>query len=107
MGLQFNYETYSFYIAPCNGLQGAEVQYAANLTRNTGANPLLFSVSALGSFMFVTQHLGPTAFRPIRKTKQWLSVLLNDTGLTTGTRTHTLLIRNSKGLNPVLLTARP
>ncbi len=32
------YETYPF-IALCNGLQGAVAQYAANQTRNTGADP--------------------------------------------------------------------
>ena len=37
------YETYSF-IAPCNGVQGAEVQYAADQTRNTGAHPPPFSL---------------------------------------------------------------
>ena len=30
MGLCLNYETYSFYIAPCNGLLGPLAQYAAN-----------------------------------------------------------------------------
>ena len=35
------YVTYSF-IAPCNGLQRAVAQYAANQTRNTGANPFSF-----------------------------------------------------------------
>ena len=42
VGLRLNYETYSFYIAPCNGLQGAVAQYAANPARNTGANPFSF-----------------------------------------------------------------
>ena len=32
VGLRWNYETYSFYIAPCNGLQGPVAQYAANQT---------------------------------------------------------------------------
>ena len=30
VGLCLNYETYSFYIAPCNGLLGPLAQYAAN-----------------------------------------------------------------------------
>ncbi len=29
MGLRLNYETYSFYIPPCSGLQSAVAQYAA------------------------------------------------------------------------------
>ena len=35
------YDTYSF-IAPCNGLQDAVAQYAAEQTRDTGANPFSF-----------------------------------------------------------------
>ena len=34
--------------------------------------PLLFLISALGSFTCSTQHTGPMALRPIRKTRQWL-----------------------------------
>ena len=37
VGLRLKYETYSFYIAPCNVLQ-----YAANQTRNTRAAPSLY-----------------------------------------------------------------
>ena len=37
---------------------------------NTGASPFSFSISVLGSFMCITQHTGPTALRPIRRTKQ-------------------------------------
>ena len=33
VGLRSNYATYSFHIAPCNGLQGNVAQYAANQTR--------------------------------------------------------------------------
>ena len=44
--------------------------------------------------MCITQHTGPTALRPIRRTNQlWLSVLLNDTSAATGQagiRTHIL-----------------
>ena len=62
-------------------------------SRNTGASPFSFTISVLGSFTCITQHTGPTALRPIRRTKQlWLSVLLKDTSVTTGTRTHTLLL---------------
>ena len=49
-------------------------------------------MSVLGSFTRITQHAGPTALRPIRRTKQlWLSVLLKDTSAATGQagiRTH-------------------
>ncbi len=97
LGATFEVWDLLFYIAPCNGLQGAVGQYATNQTRNTGANPLLFSISALGSFTCVTQHTGPTALRPIQRTKQsWLSVLLKDTSVATGTQTHTLTIRNTR-----------
>ena len=45
-----------------------------------------------GSFTCITQHMGPTALRPIRRTKQlWLSVLLKDTSAATGNRTHILV----------------
>ena len=41
--------------------------------------------------------MGPTALRPIRRTKQWLSVLLIRTKVSRlGIRTHTLLIRNTR-----------
>ena len=61
-------------------------------------------ISVLGSFTGITQHTGPTALRPIRRTKQlWLSVLLKDTGAATGLagiRTHILT-------TPMNKTARP
>ena len=44
------------------------------------SEPVLFSISALGCCTCATHHTGPTALRPIRRTKQ---------------RTHTLLIRNT------------
>ena len=31
--------------------------------------PLLLTISVLGSFTCITQHTGPTALRPIRRTK--------------------------------------
>ena len=50
-----------------------------------------------GFFMCVTRHTGPTALRPIPRTKHgWLTVLLKDTAVSTWTRTHTLLIRNTR-----------
>ena len=58
------------------------------------ASPFSFTISVLGSFTCITQHTGPTALRPIRRTKQlWLSVLLKDTSAVTGQagiRTHIL-----------------
>ena len=52
------------------------------------------TISVLGSFTCITQHTGPPALRPIRRTKQLrLSVLLKDTSATTGQagiRTHIL-----------------
>ena len=76
------------HIAPCNGLQGAVAQYAANQARNTDKCTGFFN-------MCYTTHR-PTAEHPIRRLKQsWFSVLLKDTSVTTGTRTHTLLIRNT------------
>ena len=54
--------------------------------------PLLLTISVLGSFTCITQHTGPTALRPIRRTKQlWLSVLLKDTSAATGNQTHILV----------------
>ena len=69
------------------------IKYAAIQTRNTGVSPVSSClISALGSFTCITWHRGPTALRPSRRTQQ--RVLLNDTGVITGTRTHTLLNRN-------------
>ena len=49
-----------------------------------GQAPFSFTISVLGSFTCITQHTGPTALRPIRRTKQlWLSVLLKDTSTAT------------------------
>ena len=65
-----NYQIYSF-IAPCNGLQGAVAQYAANQTRNTRANPYsLRYKSSLRSFMCITRHTGTYALHPIQSTPQ-------------------------------------
>ena len=76
MGLRFKYEIYSFYIAPCNGLEGAVAQYAANQTRNTEEPPSLFDIIALGSFKCVTQHMGPTALRPLEEQTALMVVVL-------------------------------
>ena len=77
----------SAHISTLLGAQGA------NPCRNTGASPFSFTISVLGSFTYIT-HTGPTALRPIRRTKQlWLSVLLKDTSAATGQagiRTHIL-----------------
>ena len=53
---------------------GAVAQYAANQTRNHGANPFLFSISALGSFTCVTLHMVPMALCP--NEASWLSSCL-------------------------------
>ena len=58
--------------------------HSAATARNTGP-PVLFSIRSLGSFTCVTQYMGPTALRLIRRTKQWLSVLL---------RTHNIFRKN-------------
>ena len=75
----------SAHISTLLGTQGAYY-------RNTGASPFSFTISVLGSFTCITQHTGPTALRPIRRTNQlWLSVLLKDTSAATGQagiRTH-------------------
>ena len=64
--------------------------------------PLLLTISELGSFTCITQHTGPTALRPIRRTKQlWLSVLLKDTSAATGNRTHILVFWQHQNLSPV------
>ena len=46
----------------------------------------LFVISVYWVFYmrFYNNTLGPTALRPIRRTKQWLSVLLQDTSVTAG-----------------------
>ena len=69
--------------------------------------PLLFSISALGSFTCVTQHMGPTALCSNRRTEQWLSVLLKDTSVTVGDSNPHSADQKHQSLNPVLLTARP
>ena len=50
-----SYETYSF-IAPCNGLQGAVAQYAANRTRNPGQTPSLFDKFTGFFYIHYTTH---------------------------------------------------
>ena len=67
---------------------------SAHISRNTGASPFSLTINVLGSFTCITQHTGPPALRPIRRTQQlWLSVLLKDTSAVTsqaGIRTHIL-----------------
>ena len=68
----------SAHISTLLGAQGANPE-------TPGQAPFSFTISVLGSFTCVTQHTGPTALRPIRRTKQlWLSVLLKDTSAATG-----------------------
>ena len=71
----------SVHISTLLGAQGANPE-------PPGQAPFSFTISVLGSFMCITQHTGhtgPTALRPIRRTKQlWLSVLLKDTSAATG-----------------------
>ena len=66
----------------------------ARIQKHRGKPPSPFTISVLGSFTCITQYTGPTALRPIRRTKQlWLSVLLKDTSAATGQagiRTHIL-----------------
>ena len=65
----------------------------ARIQKHRG-KPLLFHDKCPVFFTCITQHTGPTALRPIRRTKQlWLSVLLKDTSAATGQariRTHIL-----------------
>ena len=58
-------------------LQGATAAHTAATARNTGVNP--FSFRKVHRVIYLTQQMGPTALRPIRRTKQLLSVLLKDT----------------------------
>ena len=71
-----------------------------------GRTPSL-SKSALGYFTCVTQHMGPTALRPIPRMKQWLSVLLKDTSVTAGDSNPQSADQKHQSLNSVRLTARP
>ena len=77
----------SAHISTLLGAQGANPE-------TPGQVPFSFTISVLGSFTCITQHTGPTALRPIRRTKQLrLSVLLKDTSAATGQariRTHIL-----------------
>ena len=77
----------SAHISTLLGAQGANPE-------TQGQAPFSFTISVLGSFTCITQHTGPTALRPIRRTKQlWLTVLLKDISTATGQagiRTHIL-----------------
>ena len=64
-----------------------------------GQTPSL-TISVLGSFTCSTQHTGPTALRPIRRTKQ-LCVLRKDTSVATWNRTHILVFWQHLNLSPV------
>ena len=56
--------------AQCNGLQGCCDTICCQSNQEHWGKPLLFSIRALVSFTRVTQHTGPTALRPIQRTKQ-------------------------------------
>ena len=63
----------SVHISTLLGAQGANPE-------TPGQAPFSFTISVLGSFACITQHTGPAALRPIRRTKElWLSVLLKNT----------------------------
>ena len=51
--------------------------------------------------------MGPTALRPIRKTKQWSSGLLKNTSVTAGDLNPHSADQKHQSLNSVILTARP
>ena len=51
--------------------------------------------------------MGPTALRPIRRAKQWLSVLLKDTSVMAGDSNPHSADQKHQSLNLMLLTARP
>ena len=55
VGLHLNYET-KLFIAPCNVYSGA---ICCQSNQEHRGEPLLFSISALGSFTCVTHHMGP------------------------------------------------
>ena len=54
-----------------------------------------------------TQHIEPTALRPIRRMNQWLSVLLKDTSVSAGDSNPHSVDQKHQSLNLVLLTTRP
>ena len=76
--------------------KGEGVKYHGRYRTTAIKTTTMMILSAMGSFTCLTQHMGPMALPPIQRTEQWLSVLLKDTGVTIGTRTHTLLIRNTR-----------
>ena len=96
----------AFNIAPCNGLQGAVVQYAANQP-GTLENP--FSLREVHQVLHVhTQHTGSRALYTIQRTynNDRVSCIMTQASclsVLNGTRTHTLLNRNARAykvLNP-------
>ena len=44
--------------------------HLAAIPETPGQAPFSFTISVLGSFTCIIQHTGPTALRPIRRTKQ-------------------------------------
>ena len=97
VGLCLNYKIYSFYMH-------IHLQHHGCQSSQEHRGEPLFDKFTGFCCMCYTTH-GTTGFQSIRRTQQWLSVLLTDTSVTTGTPTHTLLIRNNGSLNLVLLTA--
>ena len=93
----------------CITLKGFTRCYDANSSHSQEhrCESLLFSISALGCFTCPTQHMGPTALRPISRTQPWLSVLLKDTSVTDGDSNPHSADQKHQSLNSVLLTSRP
>ena len=67
---------------------------------------LFFLISALSSFTCVTQNMGPTALRPIRRKTQWLSDLLKDISFKTGDSNPHSADQERQSFNSVLITAQ-
>ena len=107
------YETLTFWMmrhysfkAPCNGLHDVVAQYAANQTRNTGANLFSFLYKCAGLFYVRYTTHGTNGFTSHPKDKQWLSVYLAKKCLDWGSNPHSAEQKH-QSLNSVLLTARP
>ena len=67
------------------------------------SNPILFSISAQGSFTCITQN---NAFTSLRGMKQWLSVLLKDKSDNQDSNLHSA-DQKHKSLSPVLFSPPP
>ena len=81
--------------------------YSSHSQEHRG-EPLLFSDKRTGSFyMRYTTHGTNNFILPIRRTKQWLSVLLKDTNVTAEDSNPHSADQKHQSLSSVLLTARP